>query len=134
MHKDFARSVARINDAINTMDFVGVECDLVKSFASRLVSPDQVKCKGYIISVTLASYTCLYVSRYLEDLNQIRIKRTLANRKATRVHNQIYDQRLDDAESKIRDMLACFMLLLEYRIKLVLDLIQDAPVHNRYYR
>lgn len=134
MRKEFNRSVSRIREAISTMEFVGKDCKDMHQLLSCLKHPCSITDKSYCTVVMLVSQTCLIVSRYHEDINQMDVKRNMLQNKLYTPEIGTKLVRLAQAREKVARNLDCYQQLLTFRCETVANICNNVPFKNRYYR
>jgi len=134
MRKEFDKSISRIREAINTMEFVGRDCEDMRQLLACLKHPRSISDRSYCTVVMLASHVCVTVSRYYEDLSQIDVKRNM-------LQNKLYTPeiggkltRLQRARDTVERNVGCYRQLLDYRCLAVKSICDNVPFKNRYYR
>ncbi|AQT28702.1 hypothetical protein YOLOSWAG_224 [Erwinia phage vB_EamM_Yoloswag] len=134
MKRDFQRSVMRIQEAVNILEYVGHDYEQLQTVSDSLVDPRLIQDKSYCLSVMLLSQTAITVARYFESINQLDIKRQMLENKlyTPEIGNKI--KRMAEARRTIERNVACYQGLLSYRSNLVLNIVRGVPFENRYFR
>lgn len=134
MRKEFNKSLSRIREAINTMEFVGQDCTQMRELLACLKHPRSINDKSYCTVLMLASSVCVTVSRYYEDISQMDIKLNMLQNKlyTPEIGNKI--TRIRQAKSKVANNAEAYRGLLDYRCALVRNICNNVPFKNRYYR
>lgn len=134
MRKEFDKSISRIREAINTMEFVGRDCTIMRELLACVKHPRSVDDRSYCTVLMLASHACVIVSRYYEDVSQMDVKRNMLQNKlyTPEIGNKL--GRLNAARETVVRNVECYQELLAYRCLAVKNICNNVPFKNRYYR
>ena len=134
MRKEFDKSISRIREAINTMEFVNRDCEDMRQLLACLKHPRSVEDRSYCTVLMLASHVCVIVSRYYEDINQMDVKRNMLQNKlyTPEIGNKL--GRLQRARDIVERNVETYRQLLTYRCLAVKNICDNVPFKNRYYR
>ena len=134
MRKEFDKSISRIRQAINTMEFIGKDCTKMQNLLACLKHPRSVEDRSYCTVLMLASHSCVIVSRYYEDISQMDVKCRMLDAKLYTPEIGSRLNALTSARAVVMRNVEYYEQLLTYRCDTVFNICNNIPFKNRYYR
>lgn len=133
IQKDYERSKRRLMTAVHRMEELGyVVPRCVDVIVDKILPPQQVVSRKYLVMLMLFSQTCETLGYTLTTREQLVVKLTLLSRKHPTPEIQRRIEKLDALVISHDRNIESQRLLLEYRSAILIEILEGREPNSRY--
>lgn len=133
IQKDYERSKRRLMTAVHRMEELGyVVPRCVDVIVDKILPPQQVVSRKYLVMLMLFSQTCETLGYTLTTREQLVVKLTLLSRKHPTPEIQRHIEKLDALVISHDRNIESQRLLLDYRSAILIEILEGREPNSRY--